>query len=174
MQKLDLNKGTYMCFKQAIELREWISERIVEEHFMISFFGTHIDVYELMITLCLDMSTSKNEKNRLNNKGFDSAKNKQEKTEDAVEYLERSKSNAFIKILSSRQMASNILEKKNPLLLERERTLRRILTDLQIRYIKNGSIINVITITTKEANSKIFETNLPSKSASLTIDPAGL
>ena len=76
------NDNPYAAFdqyKEAISLSETLRKNLMLDDFKISFAGNHIGIYQQMVSLCVRMG----------------------RTEDAFEYIERSKSRAFVDMLAS-------------------------------------------------------------------------
>lgn len=75
----DATFAAYQQYKEAISLSETLRENLLLDDFKISFAENHVALYQQMISLCIRMG----------------------KTEEAFEYIERSKSRAFVDMLSS-------------------------------------------------------------------------
>ncbi len=77
----------YDYYKEAIKLSETLRENLMLDDFKISFAGNQAALYQQMVSLCIGMN----------------------RTEEAFEYIERSKSRAFVDMLAS---MSNTIESK--------------------------------------------------------------
>jgi CHAT domain-containing protein/Flp pilus assembly protein TadD len=75
----DATFPAYQHYREAIRLSETLRENLLLDDFKISFAENHVALYQQMISLCIRMG----------------------KTEEAFEYIERSKSRAFVDMLSS-------------------------------------------------------------------------
>jgi CHAT domain-containing protein/Tfp pilus assembly protein PilF len=71
--------AAYEHYKEAIRLSETMRENLMLDDFKISFGGNHVTLYQQMVSLCIRLG----------------------KAEEAFEYIERSKSRAFVDMLSS-------------------------------------------------------------------------
>lgn len=71
--------AAYECYSVAIKLSESLREKLILDDFKISFAGNITALYQQMVSLCIRM----------------------ERTGEAFEYIERSKSRAFVDMVSS-------------------------------------------------------------------------
>lgn len=81
----------------------------------------------------------------------------------AVKFVEKSKSKAFLEILSSTDIIpSDELKNQYPDLLEKEKILRLALKEMQTRYLRNGIMMNTANLQTnnsKRDNSNVIISN---------------
>jgi tetratricopeptide (TPR) repeat protein len=114
----------YAYLKKSIELTEMLGERLIEEGYMISFYSHSpaSSAYEYMILVCLNMKT-------------------REKKLEALKYVERSKSRAFVDMLATTPMRSTIrvTDELASLMKEEEGYLVK-LRQKQTRHLRNRSI----------------------------------
>ena len=74
--KIDPN-APYSFFAESIELSELVGTQLIEEEHKISFYGQEVNAYDMMVPLCIEIGKDK----------------------EAFEYVERSKSKAFLETL---------------------------------------------------------------------------
>jgi tetratricopeptide (TPR) repeat protein/CHAT domain-containing protein len=112
-------KLSYDYCKDAIELSEIIGGRLVEEEHKIGFYSLASDAYQCIVPLCLRLG----------------------KPKEAFEYVERSKSRAFLDLLATTEIkpVSQITSKLRSLLDDEETNLAR-LREIQISHLKRTRI----------------------------------
>ena len=109
----------YDYFKNSIELSEIISGRLVEEEHKIGFYALASDAYQYMIPLCLKLG----------------------KRKEAFEYVERSKSRAFLDLLATTEIKPicQITSTLKSLLDDEDANLSR-LREIQISHLKRTRV----------------------------------
>jgi CHAT domain-containing protein/tetratricopeptide (TPR) repeat protein len=110
----------YNYFKKSIDLSEAIGRSLIDEQNEIGFYGVVADAYKSMIPLCMQL----------------------EKEEEAFHYTERSKSKAFLDMLSTTDLkpSDKLIEKKS--LLDDEDACLTSLREIQMRHL-TGTAISV-------------------------------
>jgi tetratricopeptide (TPR) repeat protein len=108
----------YNYLKRSIDLSETTGRSLIDEQHEIGFYGLVTDAYQSMIPLC----------ERL------------EKREEAFQYTERSKSKAFLDMLSITDLkpSDKLIEKKS--LLEDENTCLGRLREIQMHHLRRTGI----------------------------------
>lgn len=116
LNKIEL---AYENCKIALELFEKIFFELFEEQHEFSLIASIKDPYLLMISICIDM----------------------EKKEEALEYVERSKSKSFLKLLSLSEIKPRIeLNQKNTDLIRKEKILLEKIKKLKGRNISKDNL----------------------------------
>jgi len=116
LNKIEL---AYENCKIALELFEKIFFELFEEQHEFSLIASIKDPYLLMISICIDM----------------------EKKEEALEYVERSKSKSFLKLLSLSDIKPRIeLNQKNIELIKKEKLLLEKIKKLKGRKINKANL----------------------------------
>ncbi len=116
LNKIEL---AYKNCKIALELFEKVFFELFEEQHEFSLIASIKDPYLLMISICIDM----------------------EKKEEALEYVERSKSKSFLKLLSLSDIKPRIeLNQKNIELIRKEKILLEKIKKLKGRKINKGNL----------------------------------
>lgn len=116
LSKIEL---AYENCKIALELFEKIFFELFEEQHEFSLIASIKDPYLLMISICIDM----------------------EKKEEALEYVERSKSKSFLKLLSLSDIKPRIeLNQKNIDLIRKEKILLEKIKKLKGRKINKANL----------------------------------
>lgn len=109
----DYERSYDLC-KECIDILENISGRVIEEKNRISISSKNMVVYQYMIQICLKLGKAK----------------------EALEYLERSKSRAFIALLAATEIKSTVcLTHENQILLHEESKLLNKLNAIRISHI---------------------------------------
>lgn len=109
----------YDYCKNSTELSEIISSRLVKEEHKIGFYALASDAYQYMVPLCLKLG----------------------KLKEAFEYVERSKSRAFLDLLATTEIkpVSQITSTLRSLLDDEEANLAR-LREIQIGHLKRTKV----------------------------------
>jgi len=110
---------SYDYFKNSTELSEIIRGRLVEEEHKIGFYALASDAYQYIIPLCLKLG----------------------KRKEAFEYVERSKSRAFLDLLATTEIKpiSQITSTLKSLLDDEDANLSR-LREIQISHLKRTRV----------------------------------
>ena len=109
----------YDYCKHSIELSEIISGKLVEEEHKIGFYAHVSDAYQCMVPLCMKL----------------------EKKKEAFEYIERSKSRAFLDVLAATEIKP-VCKSTSALqsLLDNEGTYLARIQEIQMRHLRQTKI----------------------------------
>ncbi len=115
-------KKSYKFLKKSIELTEEIGRDIIDDEYKAGYYTQSINIYEPFIFICLYLR----------------------KNEEAFEFLEKSKSKAFIDLMSTskRSIKSHNISTEMLALLEKEETLLQKKRTLQMKKILSYPKIN--------------------------------
>jgi CHAT domain-containing protein/tetratricopeptide (TPR) repeat protein len=107
----------YDFFKQSIDLSELVGRSLVEQEHKVSFYGKYSNAYQIMVDLCVTKDTT-----------------------EAFEYVERSKSKAFLEMLAATEIKPTVnITKKLNSLLEKEGKALSNLRKIQMRHLQKTS-----------------------------------